>query len=38
VVKKVIADARGWERDSSVYRKVRDKLIKDLKPDAAVKA
>jgi len=31
VVKKVIADARHWDKDEKVYRKVRDKLIKDLK-------
>lgn len=32
VVKKVIADARNWDRDPAIYSKVRDKLIKDLKP------
>ncbi len=32
VVKKVIADARNWDKDPAVYAKVRDKLIKDLKP------
>jgi hypothetical protein len=32
VVKKVIADARNWDKDQAVYAKVRDKLIKDLKP------
>jgi hypothetical protein len=32
VVKKVIADACGWDKDPAVYAKVRDKLIKDLKP------
>ncbi len=31
VVKKVIADARDWDKDSAKYNKVRDKLIKDLK-------
>ncbi len=31
VVKKVIADARNWDKDPAVYAKVRDKLIKDLK-------
>jgi hypothetical protein len=31
VVKKVIADARGWDKDAAKYNEVRDKLIKDLK-------
>jgi hypothetical protein len=33
VTKKVIADARGWDTDDAIYRKVRDKLIADLKPE-----
>jgi len=32
VVKKVIADARGWETDHATYQKVLQKLIQDLKP------
>jgi len=31
VVKKVVADARGWDSDPDVYAKVRDRLIRDLK-------
>lgn len=31
VVKKVIADARNWDKDPNVYAKVREKLLKDLK-------
>ncbi len=32
VTKKVVADARGWDTDPAVYAKVRDRLIRDLKP------
>ena len=31
VTKKVIADARNWDTDTSVYPKVLDKLVRDLK-------
>lgn len=31
VTKKVIADARGWDKDAAVYARVRDRLIHDLK-------
>jgi len=33
VLKKVIADARGWDRDPELYAKVRDRLVTDLKAD-----
>lgn len=33
VTDKVIADARGWERDPEVYARARDRLIRDLKPE-----
>ena len=33
VTKKVIADARGWKTDAAKYNKIRDRLIRDLKPD-----
>ncbi|MEW5922436.1 MAG: toll/interleukin-1 receptor domain-containing protein [Candidatus Zixiibacteriota bacterium] len=36
VVKKVIADARGWENDNAKYRNVRDKLIADLKKQSDI--
>ena len=32
VIKKVVADATGWDKDDKKYRAVRDKLIQDLKP------
>ena len=32
VIKKVIGDARGWEKDNAKYQKVVQKLIGDLKP------
>lgn len=35
VVKKVIGNARDWDKDPKVYAKVRDRLIKDLKADAS---
>lgn len=31
VTKKVVADARGWEKDTAVYSRVRDRLVRDLK-------
>jgi hypothetical protein len=31
VIKKVIADARGWDKNTAVYACVRDRLIRDLK-------
>ncbi len=31
VTKKVIADARGWNKDSAVYERVRERLLRDLK-------
>jgi hypothetical protein len=33
VTKKVIADARGWDKDPAVYAQVRDRLIRDLKSE-----
>lgn len=30
VVKKVIADARGWDENATIYNRVRDRLVKDL--------
>ena len=33
VTRKVIADARGWDIDPAVYARVRDRLIRDLKPE-----
>lgn len=33
VTKKVVADARGWEEDETIYQRVRDRLIRDLKPE-----
>lgn len=35
VVKKMIADAVGWEKDNAKYEKVRDRLIRDLKEESA---
>jgi hypothetical protein len=32
VRKKVIANAKGWDSDAGIYGRVRDKLIRDLKP------
>ena len=32
-LKKVAADARGWDSDPEVYARVRDRLIRDLKPE-----
>ncbi len=29
-MKKVIADARGWDKDLAVYKKVLDRLMRDL--------
>ena len=31
VTKKVIADAKGWDTDTAIYARVRDRLIRDLK-------
>ncbi|HEY5909215.1 MAG TPA: toll/interleukin-1 receptor domain-containing protein [Verrucomicrobiae bacterium] len=31
VTKKVIADARGWDKDGILYRRVLDRLLRDLK-------
>lgn len=31
VTKKVVADARGWDKDSALYRRVLDRLVRDLK-------
>ena len=36
VVKKVIADACGWEKDNAKYQRVRDKLIADLKKQSDI--
>ncbi len=33
VTKKIIADARGWDKDAAIYNRVRDRLIRDLKND-----
>jgi hypothetical protein len=33
VTKKVVADARGWETKRGVYKKVRDRLLCDLKAE-----
>jgi hypothetical protein len=33
VTKKVIADARGWDTKRGVYKKVLDRLIRDLKAE-----
>ena len=35
VTKKVVADARGWDKDDTIYRTVLDRLIRDLKPESA---
>ncbi len=35
VTKKVIADARVWDKDPAVYRRVLDRLIRDLKSEKA---
>lgn len=34
VTKKVIADARDWDSDPAKYKRMLEKLIQDLKPDA----
>jgi uncharacterized protein YjbI with pentapeptide repeats len=34
VVDHVIADARYWDRDPAVYARIRDRLIRDLRPGA----
>jgi len=33
VIKKVIADARGWDKDNSIYQRTLQRLTHDLKPD-----
>lgn len=35
VTSKVIADARGWSDDERIYARVRDRLLRDLKPEDA---
>jgi hypothetical protein len=34
LTKKVVAAARGWETKRGVYKKVRDRLLRDLKVEA----
>jgi len=36
VIKKVIADACGWDKDNKKYQQVRDKLIADLKKQSDI--
>ncbi|PKK85069.1 MAG: hypothetical protein CVT49_00580 [candidate division Zixibacteria bacterium HGW-Zixibacteria-1] len=36
VVKKVIADARDWDKDNAKYQNVRDKLIADVKKQSDI--
>ncbi len=33
MTRKVVADASGWENDDDKYRNVRDRLLRDLRPD-----
>ena len=33
VTNKVIADARGWDKDTAIYNRVLNRLVRDLKPE-----
>ena len=33
VINKVVADARNWDKDNSIYQRTLQRLLRDLKPD-----